>query len=310
MLTEDALSRKINGTYWPLYFFQYYLKCRMLGRRIPVLGGFKITNHCNLRCRHCPFWKQPQEMLRFEQVKDALHQLHRLGVRILIIEGGEPFLWHDEAFTLTDVINEAKKLFFSVGVTTNGTFPINLETNTVWVSLDGLRETNDYIRGKTFDLAMSNIEASRHPNLLANITINSLNWQEMPQLVEFLSPKVKGITIQFHYPYEESDLFLPLEERRWVLDKLIELKRAGLPVSDSYACLQALKHNEWTCHDWMLANAEPDGSINLGCYVKNRGAIMCQSCGFAAHVELSLAFDLVTEAFLAGRKIFRYGQRN
>ena len=42
--------------------------------------------------------------------------MHDLGVRILIIEGGEPFLWRDGAYSLADVVDEAKKLFFSVGV--------------------------------------------------------------------------------------------------------------------------------------------------------------------------------------------------
>ena len=127
-------------------------------------------------------------------------------------------------------------------------------------------------------------------------------------MVKFLSDKIKGITIQFHYPYEENDsLTLPFKERRQVLDTLIELKREGYPITDSYLCLKSLKDNNWQCQDWMLANVEEDGSINLGCYVKGRGDIQCKMCGFAAHTEISLAYKWHLEAILAGRKIFRYG---
>ena len=49
-----------------------------------------------------------------------------------------------------------------------------------------------------------------------------------PQLVKFLSPRVKGITLQFHYPYkgEEDELFLPFSERRIVLGVLKQFKDA------------------------------------------------------------------------------------
>lgn len=295
---------------WYLYFFIYYLKCCFLQKKTPILAGFKITNRCNLSCVHCPFWKRnASDMLTFNQVKEILSELHRLGVRILILEGGEPFLWKDGEHTIHDVVEFAKSLFLSVGITTNGTFPLTIKTHTIWVSIDGLKETHNQIRENSFDRAIENILNSPHPNIYANITINRINYQEIPDLVKFLNDKVKGITIQFHYPYEKDDnLTLPFEKRREVLDNLITLKKEGYPVTDSYLCLESLKNNSWHCQDWMLANAEPDGSINLGCYVKGRGAVQCRMCGFAAHTEISLAYNWHIESILAGRKIFRYGK--
>jgi MoaA/NifB/PqqE/SkfB family radical SAM enzyme len=246
-------------------------------------------------------------MLTFDEVKQILQDLHRMGVRILILEGGEPSLWRDGHYTITDVVTFAKTLFFSVGMTTNGTLPLTVPTNTLWVSIDGLRETHNRIRDNSFDRVIKHIHSSRHPNVYANITINKINYGEIPELVKFLSDKIKGITIQFHYPYEDDDtLTLPFKERRQVLDTLIELKREGYPITDSYLCLESLKDNNWHCQDWMLANVEQDGSINLGCYVKGRGDIQCKMCGFAAHTEISLAYKWHLEAILVGRKIFRY----
>jgi MoaA/NifB/PqqE/SkfB family radical SAM enzyme len=248
-------------------------------------------------------------MLTFNQVEAILSNLYRKGVRILIFEGGEPFLWRDGIYTIHDVVERARRLFYSVGMTTNGTFPLTINASTIWVSIDGLRETHNRIRDNSFDKAISNIEHSPHPNIYANVTINRINYREIPELVRFLAERVRGITIQFHYPYEESDsLTLPFEERRKVLNDLIALKKKGYPVTDSNRCLEALKDNSWHCQDWMLANVEPDGTINLGCYVKGRGDIQCAWCGFAAHTEISLAYGWHLPAILAGRKIFRYGK--
>jgi MoaA/NifB/PqqE/SkfB family radical SAM enzyme len=237
-----------------------------------------------------------------------LRELYRKGIRLLIIEGGEPFLWKDGGYTIHDVVDAARPLFLSVGITTNGTFPIKSNANTIWVSIDGLRDTHNRMRDNSFDAVLENIGNSRHPNIFANITINRINAGEIPDLVKFLKGKVKGITIQFHYPYEKDDsLILSFDERRKVLNSLIGLKQKGYPIADSHRALDALKHNSWSCRDWMLANVEPDGTINLGCYVKGRGDIQCRWCGFAAHTEISLAYGWHVPSIMAGRRIFRYG---
>lgn len=287
------------------YYLLYYLRA-VLGRKGPLLGGIKLTHDCNLSCLHCPFRKRKGPSLSYPQALSSLRALHDLGVRILIIEGGEPFLWRDGDHDLGSVVEEAKKLFFSVGVTTNGTFPIDVDPDIVWVSIDGLRETHDRIRGPSYERAMANIEASSRPRIFAHVTINSLNWHEIPELVALLAGKVQGITVQFHYPYPEveHDLFLPLEQRKQVLDGLIGMKRQGLPVADSFACLNALKDNRWKCRPWMIASVDPDGRLTHGCYVKNRGEISCERCGFSAHTEISLAFGGSIESLLVGRRIF------
>ncbi len=288
------------------YFLSYYLGS-LAGARKPLLGGMKLTHDCNLACIHCPFWREEKGSLSFPQVISSLRTLHQWGVRIIIIEGGEPFLWKDGEHNLGAVVKEARKLFFSVGVTTNGTFPIEIDSDIVWVSIDGMKETHDRIRGQSFERIMSNIEASSHPRLYAHITINSLNWEETPRLVEFLASRVKGITIQFHYPYEgvDEELFLPFDSRRAVLDDLIRLKRRGLPLADSRACLEALKDNRWKCRPWMIASVDPDGKLTRGCYVKDRGQISCEKCGFAAHTEISLAYNGVLGAIRVGSRVFQ-----
>ncbi len=294
------------------YFVLHNLRCRLLGHRIPLLASFKLTYRCNLRCRGCPFWRLPHDdELDLAGVIATLDRLHDMGVRLIIFEGGEPLLWRDAAgHTVQEVVRAARERFFCVGMTTNGVLPIAPITDITWVSLDGLRETHNANRGPTFDRVMANIAATAHPRLYVNITINRLNWQDIPDLVRLLAakPTVKGITIQFYYPYEGTeDLWLPRPERHQVLDELIALKRQGYPIACSKPSLEALKDNTWRCHPWLIASAGPDGRITHGCYLENRTAnIACDRCGFAAHAEISLAYDAGLRSINAGRRIFGF----
>ena len=215
-------------------------------------------------------------------------------------------LWQDGSYSIGDVVHEAKKHFYCVGVTTNGTLPLDVGADIVWVSIDGMKETHDQLRGSSFEQIISNIKNSTHPKIFANVTINRMNYGEIPDLVKFAAPLVKGITVQFFYPYPESeDLLLTWEERAKILDDLIKLKKAGYPLTDSFLTLEALKANRWECEPWMIANVEPDGTFNQGCYLKNRtpDETPCRLCGFAAHVEISLAYQLHWSAIMAGKEI-------
>lgn len=296
---------------WYTYLFSYYIKSRFLNIKRPLLAGLKITHLCNLKCRPCPFWKKEKLSLSFLQAKNSLKALYDFGVRLLIIEGGEPFLWKDNGYDIRDVVNEAKKLFFSVGITTNGTFPLQADADIIWVSIDGLRKTHDSLRGKSFDRIITNIKESTHPKIYAHITVNSVNQEEIAGMVRFLSPKVEGLTFQFHYPYSggKDGLMLDTEERKVILDELIKLKKDGFPIANSYACLRALKDNKWRCRPWMIASVEPDGKLTQGCYLEGRAAVSCKKCGFSAHTEISLAYSGVIESIKAGKKILLSSRR-
>jgi len=287
------------------FLLSYYV-ATLFGSRKPLLGGIKLTHDCNLACVHCPFRRRKGPSLSYAGAIEAMSDLHARGVRIVIFEGGEPFMWHDNGRGLKEIVTEARNMFFSVGVTTNGTFPIDVDSSIVWVSIDGMKETHDRIRGESFDRIMDNIGSSRHAKVYGHITINSLNCEEIPVLVEFLADKVKGITVQFHYPYEEIDEKLCVEQelRGELLDRLIVLKRRGLPLADSYACLEALKMNTWRCRPWMIASVDPDGTVTHGCYLRKRGPISCERCGFAAHTEISLAYGGAPGAIALAAKVF------
>jgi MoaA/NifB/PqqE/SkfB family radical SAM enzyme len=229
-------------------------------------------------------------------------------VRLVIFEGGEPFLWRDGQRTVEDLVQAARhRGFFSTGITTNGTLPLESSADMVWVSIDGPREVHDVWRGPSYDRILTNIAASRHPRILANITIHRHNAQRIGELIRNLKGVVKGITIQFVYHYPDSeDLTVDAVTRRQILHELVTLKRQGYPLLDSYGVLRRLAGNTWRCHDWLIANVEPDGCMHYGCYLKGRGAVDCRRCGFAAHAELARAYDWDLAAIRTGQRVFGF----
>ena len=294
------------------YLFKYAVRSRISSRfKKPLMCSFKITNRCNLKCMHCPFIRNGDSVeLDYKKTIDIMKKLYTDGVRILVFEGGEPLLWKNrmEGKDTGDLIAEAKKLFFFVCVTTNGTLPLdNVDPDIIFISLDGLKQTHDHIRGESFEKIISNIDRfHRKKKIIINTCISRTNFMEIPELVKYINNKVYGITIQFFYPYPEvENLSLNSVQKKQVLSELAELKKEGYKLLDSYSCLERMGGNNWKCRDFLVANVEPGGQINHGCYLKNRVEdISCSDCGFAAHCEISLAYDLNPGAIKAARDIF------
>ena len=274
--------------------------------RRPLLASCKLTYRCNLQCRQCPFHQMEGPTPSFPEVVATLQRLCQRGNRLVVFEGGEPMLWRDGAWSIRDVVAEAKKLFFCVGLTTNGTFPLDIETDVLWVSLDGLADTHNRLRGAgVFEQALAHIKQSAHPKILAHITVNAVNCDEVPDLIRYLRGVVRGVTLQFYYPYHRRDeLFLDFDRRERLLEQVLALKRAGYPVLNSAAALEALKRNRWQCVDWLMDNANPDGTLTQGCYLRGRDDIDCARCGFSPHTEISLAYQHNLHAVRAGIEIF------
>jgi len=300
------MIRAIGKSLWR--FTTPFLKHLITGRPTPTLSGYKITHRCNLKCLHCPYWKRVGGESDFEGVKRTLGLLRDMGVKILILEGGEPILWRDGARGIADVIDHARGLFPSVCMTTNGTLPYgDLALDRVWVSLDGTEEIHDRVRGHgVFSKVWKNLETEGKRNSFISFTISRMNRSTVSDLLRILKGRVAGVTVQFYYPYSglPDPLFITAAERGPILDELMQLKKEGYPVANSFSSLTDMKKARWKCSDELLANAEPDGSVNRGCYLRNRGPSVCEMCGFSAHNEISLAFNGNIESIMTGMKIF------
>ena len=295
---------------WPVDLTWFFLQRKILGRKLPLLASFKVTYRCNLVCRACPFHFRSggETHMSWNTAIGALESLRRYGARLIVFEGGEPLLWRDGPYRLHDLVLYARKRFLSVAVTTNGTLPLDVPSDMLWVSLDGLKETHDDLRSDSFELIFSNIKNTKHPRVFIHCTLNRRNWRDVDALARWVRemPTLKGMTVQFFYPYNqgEDDLSLSLEERQAVIKKLLYLKKSGLPILNSAGRLRAMADNSWSCYDDILINIDPDGTITKGCYVKSRGEINCDACGFTPVAEACGALDFIPESLYAGWRLF------
>ncbi|MFC2067709.1 radical SAM/SPASM domain-containing protein [Chloroflexota bacterium] len=150
----------------------------------PASGKIIVTDNCNSRCITCSQWKNNStNELTSKEICDTLTQLRELGVIHLQFTGGEPLLRHD----LPRLVERAAKLRFqSIGILTNGLLLtesrakklLDSGLTSVGISVDGLRETHEYVRGvkSSFDKTIAALEMLSHlgeqsyPHLKVTIT--------------------------------------------------------------------------------------------------------------------------------------------
>jgi sulfatase maturation enzyme AslB (radical SAM superfamily) len=211
-----------------------------------------------------------------------------MGMRYLYIEGGEPFLWRDNSKSLKDVIHLAREIGFRfIVVYTNGTFPIIADAKTVFVSLDGLMDTHNKIRGNTYERVISNIIKSPHKKLLVNYTINKENEKEIEQFCYKISKikKIKGIFFYFYTPSQGiDDLYLGIYERKNIIKRILKLKKTGYKILNSKAALMGIYNDSWKRPNklsYLYANKKL-----YQCCRSIGNSEICKDCGYLGLTEI------------------------
>jgi radical SAM protein with 4Fe4S-binding SPASM domain len=121
----------------------------------------QITDRCNLRCRHCYIGESGTHELSLDVLRRVLSEFEAMqGLRVLIT-GGEPLL-HSGFAELNEALPEfsLRKVLFTNGLLLTRETVKKLKVHEVQVSVDGLREAHDALRGKgSFTAAVDAIEA-------------------------------------------------------------------------------------------------------------------------------------------------------
>ncbi len=89
-------------------------------------------------------------------------------------------MWKDGSHTFSDLILYAKEKFLCTAVTTNGTFPLNIPADLVWISLDGTKEVHDRLRNSSFDKVMKNLKTlltKRSLSISQQTEKTSMTWK-------------------------------------------------------------------------------------------------------------------------------------
>ncbi len=195
----------------------------------------------------CPFWKRPSPDSSLEQEKAILKQIYNSGACGVAFEGGEPLLRKD----LADILAFSRSLPLHTSLITNGTLLKSrideiapYINGVVYVSLDGLEKTHDYIRGVggSFRKAVECIcAAKKRVPVTINTTVMAENVDEIESLVELA--KELGTKISVAVAHEScnastsSDVNGKIPK---VAHRLVEMKRRGYPLANLSGYLKVM----------------------------------------------------------------------
>ena len=265
----------------------------------PLIYGIALTDRCNLACRGCHVSNTGRRDMTRDQLLAAMHNAWARGFRELYFSGGEPMLWRDADYTLSDAIIEAKRIgFFHVHVYTNGLLGLERSADLVWVSMDGLPGTFEKRRGDHFHQVERVVRAGSHPRVAIIYVIDRNTAEGIEPFLQWVYETkfpVIGVMFYFHTPYYgRDDLFLTIAERAPIIDRLLGCIRAGLPVINSRAGLLALKSGDWPRRLPVASVIDVDGE-SVCCRASNE---VCADCGYAACTEITESQRLRPSALL------------
>ncbi|MBI5797403.1 radical SAM protein [Candidatus Woesearchaeota archaeon] len=240
------------------------------------------TSRCNLNCLHCYHTKEERQtryVMTHSEAKSMLDDLAQTvqhwGFRGGIhFSGGEPLVRSD----IFELIGYSRDLNLELRMLSNGTLinPQNARKlkesglKIVQVSIDGTRDTHDYLRNRrdAYDLAMRGIRNLRDADIepTAATTLTKTNFSQIEEIVELvflagarrigfsqLVPEGSGKDLEMLSAEELYDSFLKLHSLREKYHGKIDILS-----SESLWCLFD-EENEYT------RRAKEEGILAGGC---------------------------------------------
>ena len=290
------------------YLALWWFRAKFFGRKQPLQSVIFISDRCNLSCKHCSVYNHKAPLTKsYEQIRQELEYCYSLGSRFVDFEGGEPFLWEDQGRRVDDLCELAHKIgFFSCTITTNAQLPFpNSKADSIWVSLDGVGEYHEKVRGKgTFERLERNVAACGHPALSANMAINILNVDSVEAAIKYVkdSPYFQKISLNFHTPFPGTEsLAISPEKRKEVIDLIISYKKKHYPIMNSISGLKYMRDLNFKKVCWMSNFIFTDGTRCPECAGSVSG--VCDKCGFCMAGEERAVMNLKPDTIMAGMNL-------
>ena len=156
---------------------------------------FHVTDRCDLACRHCLFSCGPKDApeLPAERILDYAAQAHALGTRVFALTGGEPLIHREFPRLIEGLLDlpgsDVVILTNGMSLRSHAEFLLRMPRERLhWqVSIDGLQESHDHMRGKNaFAKLGHQIDWLREEGwpFTVSTCIDRGNMDEMPRLVE------------------------------------------------------------------------------------------------------------------------------
>jgi radical SAM protein with 4Fe4S-binding SPASM domain len=153
----------------------------------------QLTDRCNLQCRHCYLGQGRQQDLPFEQGLRILKEFGEMQGLRLLLSGGEPLL-HPQFWRVNDLLRnyDFRSVLLSNGTLITKKVAKRLQVHEVQVSLDGMKEGHESLRGRgTFRKALTAVDYLHEAGIQVSVAtmIHKDNLKEFDSLVGLLQSK-------------------------------------------------------------------------------------------------------------------------
>lgn len=172
----------------------------------PIKIQWKITNKCNLKCKHCYLGKLDGFELPFEKADEIVDTIINSNVMEVTISGGECLTYKGiEKIIKKFLINGIKVDVFTNALLLKNVLDkidsdiLNKSALLFYVSVDGLKSSHEQIRGKnTFDKTIENIKYAIEKGypVVTNTVINKINYCDIMDMIVLLKQmEVKDVQL-------------------------------------------------------------------------------------------------------------------
>lgn len=195
-----------------------------------------ITDRCNHRCFYCTcnnLFLKEENLMTYDEVNLISQFFYELGIKCIRITGGEPLLRND-------VVRIVKALSsrFTVSMTTNGSKLSQLAKDLKDAGLHSLNISLNSLKQETFYkitharlkpvLAGIDRAIEEKMNVKLNVVVNHMNFDELPDLVEYAFSRKIPIRFIEMMPIGKQNTGVVFEKQ--ILEKLSELNLSPVDI--------------------------------------------------------------------------------
>lgn len=278
----------------------------------------KLTSECNLRCKHCFFYGNPElynpskDLSGDELLKYLQYFVEKVNILHCILTGGEIFT----NTYLFDILEYLKSKNVLVELLTNATLIteqtaerlsklLNYKTDCIQISLEGATEDiNDEIRGKgVFKKVIENIKllTQRGLNVHLAFTINSKNVNKLEDVYNLCKTlNISQLNVgriqlcdpsQKYLEPESDDIFINFAKliNKYKEDKAVIIKPRCLKIYDFLNYKTGIE-----LIDQKLINSHLEIPKKLCCRPRH------EQCALYANGDISLCYDCQAEDLCIG----------
>lgn len=280
----------MKNTGYDLRFFissilnkNYFLPKKIL-LKVAVIN---LTEKCNSKCITCAFWKSNYtDNISTEKAVELIFEIKKLNINIIRFTGGEPLLRKDFFKILNKVRHEKfKRIVLATNGLLIGKYRNEINNSIITnlsVSLDGIGEKNDIIRGvkSGFQIVVENLQGiTKKIKIVCNLT-SSLAY-DIKELLDYCNENGYDFDINIldknPYFFSDNDVKKALEQLMPSIEEVSNIFSILKEKSKLYNktlqknIIEYIKSNKFAFNHCILGYfsvyVSSNGDVRPGCYV-------------------------------------------